>query len=165
MTWTQGGDALFQGALRFQEVQKFARNPISAIAGIGLVGGAVGSFACGINVGNVILLLVLAAVAFLLLFGELRTEVRDEGLYTRLFPLTRQHRFSWAEIQSCEARTFRPLFEHGGWGLRCTRDGKAYTVSGNRGVQLEFADGKRLLIGSQRADDLAIAIGEMLGRR
>ena len=112
-----------------------------------------------------ILLLVFAAVAFLLFFGELRTEVRDEGLYARLFPLTRQQRFSWGGIQSCEAKTFRPLLEHGGWGLRCTRDGKAYTFSGNRGVQLEFTDGKKLLIGSQRADELAIAIGEMLGRR
>jgi hypothetical protein len=34
----------------------------------------------------------------------------------------------------------------------------AYNVSGNRGVQLEFSNGKRLLIGSQRPEDLAAAI-------
>ena len=36
--------------------------------------------------------------------------------------------------------------------------GKAYNVSGNEGVQLELTNGKRILIGSQRADELADAI-------
>jgi hypothetical protein len=39
--------------------------------------------------------------------------------------------------------------EYGGWGIKYGKMGKAYNVSGNRGVQLEFTDGKRLLIGSQ----------------
>ena len=35
------------------------------------------------------------------------------------------------------------------------RSGKAYNVSGNRGVQLEWEDRKKLLIGSARAEELA----------
>jgi hypothetical protein len=105
--------------------------------------------------------MILGGVGFLLFFGELRTEVRDDGLYARFFPLTRQHRFSWSDIRSCEARTYRPLLEYGGWGVRCGRRGKAYNFRGNRGVQLEFTDGRRLLIGSQRSEELAVAIREM----
>ena len=36
--------------------------------------------------------------------------------------------------------------------------GRAYNVSGREGVRLDFADGKHLLIGSQRAEELAAAI-------
>jgi hypothetical protein len=42
--------------------------------------------------------------------------------------------------------------------------GWAYNVRGNRGVQLELANGKRILIGSQRAEELAGAIGEAKGQ-
>jgi hypothetical protein len=36
----------------------------------------------------------------------------------------------------------------------------AYNVRGDRGVQLVLRDGRRVLIGSQRADELAKAIAE-----
>jgi hypothetical protein len=35
---------------------------------------------------------------------------------------------------------------------------RAYNVSGNKGVELEYEGGKRLLIGSKRSDQLAGAI-------
>ena len=38
--------------------------------------------------------------------------------------------------------------------------GKAYNVSGNRGVQLKLSTGNGLLIGSQRPEELAQAIQE-----
>jgi hypothetical protein len=161
---TQEALSVSQGALRFREVQRFSGNPLTWVAGLGLVVAFAGCIVSGPNPGSVILLVVLACVGFLLFFGELRTEVRDEALYTRVFPLTRQHRFSWGEIRSCEARTYRPLLEYGGWGVRCGRGGKAYNVSGNRGVQLEFTNGKRLLIGSQRPEELAAAIQELSAR-
>jgi hypothetical protein len=65
-----------------------------------------------------------------------------------------------------EARTYRPILEYGGWGIRYSPFGQgcAYNVSGNRGVQLELADGQRILIGSQRAEELARAIGEAKGQ-
>ncbi len=48
--------------------------------------------------------------------------------------------------------------EYGGWGIRYGMKGMAYNVSGNRGVQLEFETGKRLLIGSQRPEELVSQI-------
>ncbi|MBW8868301.1 MAG: hypothetical protein JF610_13410, partial [Acidobacteria bacterium] len=44
------------------------------------------------------------------------------------------------------------------WGLRFGRRGRAYSISGNRGVELTLADGRRVMIGSQRADELAAAL-------
>ena len=91
-------------------------------------------------------------------FGRLVTEVRTNGLSVQLRPLTRRHRFAWHEIESVEARSYHPLREYGGWGVRFGAGGKAYNVSGNRGVQLVLRGGQRLLIGSRCAERLAEAI-------
>ena len=147
----------------FSEQQSFRSNRIAVVAGVAAVLGCGGAlFALWREAwatrAPLLPLVILGAVSALLFLGELRVEVRETALWVRLFPLTRQHRFAWETIRSCEARNYRPLAEYGGWGIRCGRGGKAYNVSGNRGVQLEFQDGKRLLIGSQRADALAEAI-------
>ena len=62
------------------------------------------------------------------------------------------------EIVVARARTYSPLREYGGWGLRGWGTSRAYNVSGNRGVELTLQDGSSIMIGSQRADELAQAI-------
>ena len=42
---------------------------------------------------------------------------------------------------------------------------KAYNVSGNRGVYLEYSDGKKLLIGSQKPEKFAEALDLVSGKR
>ena len=63
-----------------------------------------------------------------------------------------------SEIESHQARTYSPLREYGGWGIRGLPSRRAYNVSGNRGVELILTGGDRVLIGSQRADELDRAI-------
>ena len=73
-----------------------------------------------------------------------------------------KRRIPLEDLKSVEARTYSPIREYGGWGFRYGRSGKAYNVMGNRGVQLELKSGERVLLGSQKAEDLAAAIqGEM----
>lgn len=63
------------------------------------------------------------------------------------------------ELKSHEPTEYRPFREFAGWGLRWNPwKGWAYTVSGNGGVRVELANGKRLLVGSQRPDELAEAL-------
>ncbi|MFQ5842819.1 MAG: hypothetical protein ACE5I8_10320, partial [Thermodesulfobacteriota bacterium] len=78
-------------------------------------------------------------------------------------PLTHQ-KITFEEITRCEVRTYNSIREFGGGGNWYRRGGKAYNVSGNRGVQLELANGKRLLIGSQRPEELAQAIEAKMKR-
>jgi hypothetical protein len=91
---------------------------------------------------------------------KLETEVRPDGLYVRYFPFhIHFKRFGAEDFSEYYARTYRPIREYGGWGIRCSfGKGKAYNVSGNKGVQLVFKSGKRLLIGSQRDEELEEAI-------
>ncbi|MCX7015272.1 MAG: DUF6141 family protein [Candidatus Sumerlaeota bacterium] len=118
---------------------------------------------------NLAILAAVALVVGLLTFLPFRliAEVRRDGLYVRFIPFHRSFlRFGWDEIETYEARAYRPILEYGGCGLRYSfRHGKAYNVSGNRGVQLVLKNGKRLLIGSQRADEFTAAIRRARGER
>jgi len=87
---------------------------------------------------------------------KLITEVREDGLYVRFFPL--HLKYHKIEYKKATAVTYRPIMDYGGWGIKWGRKGKAYNVSGKRGVMLELKNGKNLLIGSQRADELAEAL-------
>ena len=92
-------------------------------------------------------------------FMNLTVEVRSDGLYYRFFPFHLSfHRIPREDLRTYEVRTYSALREYGGWGIRWGPKGKAYNVSGNRGVQLELSNGKRILIGSQRPEELAEAL-------
>jgi len=104
------------------------------------------------------------AVAVLFLLLKLETEVRSDGLYVRYLPFhIHFKRFDPEDFSECYARQYRPITEYGGWGIRYSlRKGKAYNTSGNKGVQLVFKDGKKLLIGSQKAEELEQAIRSII---
>ncbi|MFC1780689.1 hypothetical protein ACFLZ8_00305 [Planctomycetota bacterium] len=105
------------------------------------------------------------AIAVLFVLLRLETEVRSDGLYVRFSPFhIRFKRFDPEDLSEYYARQYKPVREYGGWGIRCGLFGKgrAYNVSGNKGVQLVFNDGKKLLIGSQRAEELEQAIRSII---
>jgi hypothetical protein len=49
--------------------------------------------------------------------------------------------------------------------IRYGKNGKAYNISGKRGVQFEFLDGKRLLIGTQKPKELIQALDTVSGKK
>jgi len=104
------------------------------------------------------------AIGVLFCLLKLETEVRSDSLYVRYFPFhIHFKRFTTDDLSEYYARKYKPIREYGGWGIRCSfRKGKAYNVSGNKGVQLVFKSGKRLLIGSQRAEELEEAIRSIM---
>ncbi|MDQ1088364.1 hypothetical protein [Siphonobacter sp. SORGH_AS_1065] len=55
------------------------------------------------------------------------------------------------------------MTEYGGWGLRLGLFGKgiAFNVSGNKGLQLEFIDHKKLLIGTNKPEELTKVLSEI----
>lgn len=66
---------------------------------------------------------------------------------------------SITNIQRYHVVQYRPILDYGGWGIRTGRDGeRVLNARGNRGVRLELADGSKLLIGSQRPEELAETI-------
>ncbi len=103
---------------------------------------------------------IVAATALAARMGIV-TQMTSEGLQVRLWPFPFRT-YAWSDIAKVEVRTYRPILEFGGWGLRWGPSGKAYSAFGTEGVQLVLTNGKRVLIGSQRASELAAAMNTYL---
>jgi hypothetical protein len=93
------------------------------------------------------------------------TDVRPDGLVVR-FPPFHRRLIALEDVRSVEAREYSAIKEYGGWGIRhSSKNGTAYNVRGNRGVQLILKNGKRVLIGSQEPDRLANVLRNLLRHR
>jgi hypothetical protein len=96
-------------------------------------------------------------IPVLFYFLTLKTRVEENGIYVRFIPFHLKEIFiSWDQLEECYIRTYSPLGEYGGWGIKYGLGGagKVYNVSGNQGLQLVFKDGSRLLIGTQKPQEL-----------
>lgn len=87
-------------------------------------------------------------VVLLFYFLNLKTTIDRQGIQYQFFPLPRKTIF-WHDISQCYVRTYSPLKEYGGWGIRFGLNGKAYNIKGNKGIQLVLKSGKKILIGTQ----------------
>ena len=170
----EGSEMTGENDVVFREVQRFSLwvrlfFVASMVLGVGIMvftsvtsGSTSGPLSIVIRAGLSLLLLGSAVFFFVL---KLETEIRHDGLYVRFFPIHIHHKkIAPGELVDSYARQYRPIMEYGGWGIRCGfRGGRAYNVRGNKGVQLVLQNDKRLLIGSQKADELAGAISSMMG--
>jgi hypothetical protein len=90
--------------------------------------------------------------------GRLVIELADGHVSARIAPLPGQ-RIPLHAITNIEPRRYHPIREFGGWGIRWASGGRrAWSASGDRGVELTLADGGRVLLGSADPQALAAAI-------
>ncbi len=102
-----------------------------------------------------------------LAISRLNTQIKEDGIYVRFFPFHRSVKhFTWDKFKTLSVQQYSPLVDYGGWGLRIaafTGKGKAYTVSGDRGLQIVFTDDKKLMIGTQKVEEMKDVL-KKLGR-
>ncbi len=111
------------------------------------------------NAGLIGWTIFLWLIYFRLVTVRLVTEVRPGEVAISMRGLWRTRHIPLDEVKSVQIVVFDPVSDYGGYGFRSTRQGRAYIAKGNEGVQLEFKKGARVVIGSQRSQDLADAIG------
>ena len=109
------------------------------------------------------LLWLIIGIGFPLAFYQMRliVEINEDQVSVRYVPLKRTS-ILISDIEAVEARTYKPLREYGGWGIRGSSQRRAYNVSGNHGVELTLYDGRKIMIGSQKAEELSLAIDAQL---
>lgn len=103
--------------------------------------------------------IIIAVLLFTVLLRtvKLETLITEDGISFRFFPVHLNFKkYSWNDLTKSYIREYAPLREYGGWGLRWSILGKgiAYNISGNKGLQLELITGKKVLIGTQKPEEL-----------
>lgn len=104
----------------------------------------------------IVTILFLLWSLFMLFVLTLHTYINDEGVFVKYFPLQFRYKlYDWNNITTSYVRKYNPLLEYGGWGVRIgLKATKAYIMSGNMGLQLILKNGRKVLIGTNRPDDL-----------
>lgn len=117
-------------------------------------------------------ILTIFFILFSLLFSScnLQTNINKDGVYIKYFPFHLKYKYySWESIERSQIIRYNPLKEFGGWGIKTSifrfqnfRIKKSknicYTISGNKGLELTMKDGKRVVIGTQKPNDLEEAL-------
>lgn len=102
---------------------------------------------------------VLALVVIFLLSIRLSTRIDEQGIHIKMFPFhLKTVHYTWPELYSAEVVEYSPITEYGGWGLRISRKGKAFSVKGNKGIKIQSSDGRSRMIGTQKFEEAKIAI-------
>jgi hypothetical protein len=110
------------------------------------------------NADLIFLSILLVAVYVRLITVRLVTELRAAELFVGLRGLWRMRRVPLTVIHSARAVRYDPVSDYHGYGVRSGTHGLGYIAYGNRGVEMELADGTHLLVGSQRPEELAAKI-------
>jgi hypothetical protein len=106
--------------------------------------------------GGLIFLTILITLVYLRLITVcLTTELCPEQFSVAMKGFRRRTKVPVANIQSVKIVQFDAIADYGGYGIRSGPEGRAYIAHGNQGVQLELENGRKILVGSQRPDQLA----------
>jgi len=106
--------------------------------------------------GSLLFLTILILLVYVrLMTVRLVTELRPEQLSVAMKGFWRRTRVAIRDIRAAAAVEYDPVAEYRGYGVRSGPRGEAYIASGSKAVQLELRDGRKLLVGSQRPQELA----------
>jgi len=101
-------------------------------------------------------------IIFLIQRNILTTKINLEGISYRYFPFNIKPKlFYWKDIDKVYINTYDALGDYGGWGVRYKLwfkfNDKAYVLNDkNKGLQIEFKNGKKLLFSSNKLDELEL---------
>ena len=113
--------------------------------------------------GMILTVGMIVSVFGLIHFIRLETVIDENGISYRFFPiLSKPRKILWSELTNCYVRKYAAIYEYGGWGIRglvrkgvfdIRGKGRAFNIKGNMGIQLEYLDGGKLLIGTQQPEN------------
>ena len=107
------------------------------------------------DIGLIITGVFMLLLSLLFFLFRLETHIKNDGIYVRFFTLHKSFRFySWDTISIFHVRQYSPISEYGGWGIHGFGKNRAFNVSGNKGLQIEFKNGEKLLIGTDNFEEL-----------
>ncbi|MBO9674619.1 MAG: hypothetical protein J7577_14310 [Sphingobacteriaceae bacterium] len=100
------------------------------------------------------------AIIYLLQKNKMTLQISAEGISYKYFPFqTKLKLLSWDNIEKVYINKYDALGDYGGFGVRSRLwfkfNDKAYLLNDkDKGLQIEFKDGKKLLFSSNRIDEM-----------
>jgi len=104
------------------------------------------------------------AVGALFGFAYLETTVTDDAVVVRFHGLWPTRRIRLDDVAEYAPMHYT-MWDSGGWGVHFGLAGMTYNVSGNDGVHFRLSNGSRVLVGTQRAAELAAAVAKAKAAR
>ena len=104
--------------------------------------------------------ILMVAVVTPIFFFKLKTRIDEVGIHFQFVPFHFSTKtIAWSELKSAKTRKYDAISEYGGWGLKGgfiwkKSNGVAYNVSGDIGIQLEYNNGNKVLIGTQKTQEV-----------
>ena len=164
--------------IEFNEVQRLHRwwiwLAVLALNGL-IIYAIVQQVILGIPFGNKpapdgVLFLIEFFMLLLLLFVfsiRLKTSFNEKGIFYRYYPFQfKTTCIAWEELNDAYIREYNSFYEYGGWGIRpgTQKAGGAINTSASsrRGLQLQFKDGKLLLIGTSDPDSIQGILDQLI---
>lgn len=95
------------------------------------------------------------------LMVRLKTEITNDGVKADFKPFLWNKTYKWEEIVDCKVVKYS-IFDYGGWGMRVSSAGVAYTTKGKYGLKITLGSGRQILIGTQRPEELKAIVNEFL---
>ena len=103
---------------------------------------------------------ILVLVTILIFSITLETRIDEKGVSYKFYPFHfKAKNIPWIRLEECSVRKYSPILEYGGWGYRGVlksqlfgfgKNGRAYNVRGNIGIQMILKDGSKILLGTQK---------------
>lgn len=103
------------------------------------------------DVGLILFFILMLAFNYFFWILKLKTTINEKGIEYSFYPLQLKPKtIQWNEIDNIYVRKYNPIMEYGGWGLKPG----ARNIKGNIGIQLELKNGKKILIGTQKQQEV-----------
>ena len=111
-----------------------------------------------------VLICILPVILIMALFFlmNLKTVINQKSINIQFYPFIRKPKaFLWEDIKKIELTKYQPMVEYGGYGIRGLGDDKAYNIQGDIGLKLYFKDGKKLMLGTQKPNEINKVVTEI----
>jgi hypothetical protein len=116
---------------------------------------------------SILSIVVMSAVFLFILNRKLITEIWTDGIRYKFAPFVRKMKhISISEIASVEVEKYKPIIEFGGWGVRKRFLSRktAYNISGNMGMRVIMKNGRQIMFGTRKPDEMKHAVLKMMQR-
>jgi hypothetical protein len=101
-------------------------------------------------------LIVMAGVFTLFKVISLTLSIDANQIQYRFKPFHRRNQvINKSDIKEASVVRYNPILQYGGWGIRYNfKRGKAFSTRGNYGLQIKLNNGRSILIGTQKPEEL-----------